>query len=440
MSKSEEKLVIDLSKYYQPTAMQIQAHRSPSKYILAGGGIRSGKSFWMCAEAIQLSLDFPKNRGYICRHENATFMKSTFLTLEELLPPEAVVRHHKQQQFYELINGSQIYYGGLKPTQALKPLDRIKSMTLGFFGIDEATETTEEYFLFLMSRLTKMVRNIKYKGLLTCNPEDGWVKRRFIDQQKPDHEYFEMLPSQNPHLPEGWEEEMRVQYSDVPGWTRRLLEGDWNVPSDSSHGFGLIQYSWTKAASQRDLPFQAPVQFGVDVAGGGLDKTVIVCRRGDAAEILWSTLGAPTTVLIGKLKELIEEYAPSEVKLDATGAGWPIYQLLLEHYQEDGGEELIIPYIGGAKAFEQDRFFNSRSEGFWLLQERFKDGNISIPNDPELMAQLANLRYSIRSDKKVALEPKDRMRRRGIGSPDKADALMMAFYELSNPPLEVLSI
>ena len=53
-----------------------------------------------------------------------------------------------------------------------------------------------------------------------------------------------------------------------------------------------------------------------------------------------------------------------------------------------------------------------------------------IPADSDLVGQLAALRYTFNSLGQVVMESKEEMRRCGVASPDKADALMMAF--LSN--------
>ncbi|MCE2501839.1 MAG: hypothetical protein J4G13_13400, partial [Dehalococcoidia bacterium] len=49
--------------------------------------------------------------------------------------------------------------------------------------------------------------------------------------------------------------------------------------------------------------------------------------------------------------------------------------------------------------------------------------------DAELMAELADLRYRFNSRGKVLMESKESMRGRGTASPDKADALMLAFLD-----------
>ena len=52
---------------------------------------------------------------------------------------------------------------------------------------------------------------------------------------------------------------------------------------------------------------------------------------------------------------------------------------------------------------------------------------LEIPADNELVGQLAALRYTFNSLGQLVMESKEDMRRRGVPSPDKADALMMAF-------------
>ena len=126
-------VVVDLRKTYQPTPKQINAHTSSERYILYGGAVGGGKSVWLVNEVLQLSLDYPGNVGYLCRHELASFRRSTLVTLENFLPSELVTQHHQGENFFRLVNGSIIYYGGLGDDQ--KAIDRLKSMDLGWLSL-----------------------------------------------------------------------------------------------------------------------------------------------------------------------------------------------------------------------------------------------------------------------------------------------------------------
>jgi phage terminase large subunit len=88
--------------------------------------------------------------------------------------------------------------------------------------------------------------------------------------------------------------------------------------------------------------------------------------------------------------------------------------------------------INVARASRQSNLFaNFRADGYWRLRELFAAGQISIPNDNQLMGELAALRYSYDSQGRIIMESKEDMRQRGLPSPDRADALMLAFLELS---------
>ena len=76
-----------------------------------------------------------------------------------------------------------------------------------------------------------------------------------------------------------------------------------------------------------------------------------------------------------------------------------------------------------------DTCANLRAEGYQSLALRFRDRRIRIPRDAELISELASLRYHYDSRGRLLIESKDKMRKRGVPSPDKADALMLAFLD-----------
>jgi hypothetical protein len=411
-------------EYYGVDAAQCITVDHPNGLYLTDDFIVTHNSRWLCAEGIQLSLDFPNNRGYLCRHENVVFKKTTLLTLLAILPEEALVKHDKQDQYFEFINGSRMYYGGLRPTQSEKPLDRIKSLELGWFGIDEASETTREFFLMLTTRLRlRTVPSSAYRGLLTSNPEPGWIKQDFIDEPMPGSKFVQFLPRDNPGLPDDYEEQMRKAFGSTPGWVERYLEGDWNAPMASGGLFYVFPWAMIRQAYERDDDPTDPTEMGIDVARTGVDKTVIYLRRGTTAMLLLDDHISDTMMVVERARRFIEQYEPETVRVDAIGIGAGVYDRLAQLF----GRNRIVEFIAGGKAVESERFYNARSEAIWLLRERAEKGELSIPNDAELHAQMSGARYMMRSDKKIAIESKEDMRKRGMRSPDKLDALALAF-------------
>ena len=81
----------------------------------------------------------------------------------------------------------------------------------------------------------------------------------------------------------------------------------------------------------------------------------------------------------------------------------------------------------GRAAHDPSRFANLRAEGYWNLRQMITNGEVFLPSDKELMGELAALKYSFNSVGQLLVESKDDMRKRGVRSPDRADALMLAF-------------
>jgi hypothetical protein len=101
----------------------------------------------------------------------------------------------------------------------------------------------------------------------------------------------------------------------------------------------------------------------------------------------------------------------------------------------------VVPYNGGEAPIDEERFVNSRAEDYWTLRERFEQGEVDIdPDDDKLAAQLGSIKWGIDSRGRIKIESKDDMRKRGLPSPDRADAMAIAFAGRANAaPMNVES-
>ncbi len=412
---------IDLTKRYLPFPKQQIAHSAPEKYVLYGGSMRSGKSVWMVNEGIQLSLEYPGNVGALFRYELSTLKKTSLVTLDQYLDPNIVKYHHHTDQFVEFVNGSIMYYGGLKPTQADKPFERIKSFTLGWFGIEEATEVSEEYFLLLMSRLDHVLPNGTrpyYKGLLTANPEPGWVRNRFIINKNRNHRFIQALPTDNPYLPKDYIKELVHNYP--KDWVKKYLEGNWD---ETETGHELVPLSWVIRAIKKKKAVRGRRVMSVDPARGGSNFSLIGRRCGYRVFPFKTLVRSKTMETVGEVARVADEFKPTIIVIDVVGVGGGVYDRLNEMGYP------VQEFIGGASSIENDIFFNLRAEAYWRLRVFLENGKLNLPRNDNLSAQLPNILYKNRSDKTIQIESKIEMKRRGMKSPDEADALMMLFAD-----------
>ncbi len=185
----------------------------------------------------------------------------------------------------------------------------------------------------------------------------------------------------------------------------------------------LIPLRWIRDACNNPLDVGVPSDLGVDV-GGGVDKSVICVRQGPVAHIESFKSTPDTSVVYDDFLRIKKFFASTAVKIDATGIGKGAADLALA----DGHTE-VIPLIFGGTATDYEHFGNMRAEGYWNLRELFRQKKIYLaPNahTEDLVAELMSLRYKTNAGR-IYCESKDDMKRRGLHSPDRADALMMAF-------------
>ena len=215
------------------------------------------------------------------------------------------------------------------------------------------------------------------------------------------------------------EERKKVWGEDNPIYQARVL-GEFPDQGEDT----LIPLSGIEAAVDREteLPQDGdPVVIAVDVARFGSDKSVILRRCGMAVEEVQSLPGLDTMKLTGHIVSAIDTWKPDEVVVDEVGIGAGVVDRLREQGYSVSGVNV------GSTARDAEHFANLRAEGYWNLRQLLLEGSMCLPSDNELVGQLAGLRYTFNSTGRVLIESKEEMRRRGAPSPDKADALMLAF-------------
>lgn len=194
-----------------------------------------------------------------------------------------------------------------------------------------------------------------------------------------------------------------------------------NFPDSVSDA--LIPLSKIEEAVNRNLP-EGIVHFGGDIARFGSDSTIAVIRKGAKITLIEKMQKQDTMQTVGAFRRIIDEEKPQAIRIDVIGVGAGVVDKLNEdEYNVDGINV-------ASSAVDSEKFSNVRAEMFWGLRERFLKDDISIPDDGELVKQLSEIRYSFNSRGQVVIEGKEKMKRRGLKSPDKADAIALAFYSV----------
>ena len=184
-------------------------------------------------------------------------------------------------------------------------------------------------------------------------------------------------------------------------------------------------------ATQRDasVHLYEPLCIGVDVARFGDDASVIYFRKGrDGRSITPIKLrNVDTMTLAGKVSEVYAQYRADAVFVDGGGVGGGVVDRLRQlnvpcFDVQFGSKPNGTGYLTGDAGVQ---YANKRAEIWGAMREWLKGG--TIPDDPELKAQLVNLEYGFNLKNEIQLEKKEDMKKRGLDSPDVADALALTF-------------
>ncbi len=200
---------------------------------------------------------------------------------------------------------------------------------------------------------------------------------------------------------------------------------------------GLIPLELVEAAMMRDADMEADpetmLEVGADIARFGDDETIIVPRIGGKVlglhhftkQDLMTTCGKVLSITKGAMKDYAKPHAT--IRVDDDGVGGGVTDRLREVILEDGLNIDVIACHNGGRANDKEHYANWVTEQWCGLKERLADGDISLPQDDELAAQLSTRKYSINSRDQIILEDKKSYKKRIHRSPDRADALVLAF-------------
>jgi hypothetical protein len=175
---------------------------------------------------------------------------------------------------------------------------------------------------------------------------------------------------------------------------------------------------------------------GVDPAGTGADRTSIAWRKGRCITKIESKRNLDTMEVAGWVKKIIREDKPTRVNIDVGGLGVGVYDRLIEQ----GESRRIVQAVNfGGKAVEPPPMdeignpaggpANRRAEMWSNLKKALEEGRVSLPDRDSLQADLVSAGYKYNSAGQLLIESKRDMRKRGVPSPDEADAVALCFAD-----------
>lgn len=188
-------------------------------------------------------------------------------------------------------------------------------------------------------------------------------------------------------------------------------------------GNDIVEAAIARKIDDKHIPSSTPKLMGVDVARQGSGQTVIVLRHGRKMRKDIIRLRIPDLMEVAsRVAAAINEWSPDVVFIDAVGMGAGVFDRLVQL----GYTNVVAVYSGDQQSVAQPQIhYNVRIEMWDRVKEWLKSG--SIPDDKELYEDLIGPELQYDQRMRMRLERKEDMQKRGLPSPDTADALALTF-------------
>ena len=439
---------------------------NPKRYKVQEGGRGSSKSR-SSAAVLVLMATFKPMRILCTRELQHSISESVHKLLED------TIYRLGYQDYYTITkthircrNGSEFLFSGIKNNT-----NKITSMEdISICWAEEAAAITEESWKLL----TPTIRADNSEIWVVFNPYDEMdaTYQRFIypfeahllehGTYTDDQFHVERVNyTDNCFFPEVLRLEMEKMKEDHYRDYLHVWEGE---PVGASENC-IIDPLWVRAAvdSHIKLGFtgRGVKSLGFDPADGGEDAKAYCVRHGSVVTHCKAWYKGDITDGIEAAFAVAYEMRITDLVYDAIGVGTAVKH----HVNQMEGRDAfnITGFLGNdiprdpESLYRDDRamhdvFRNHRAQAFWFLRDRFEatyravekgeyidpEELISLSSDMEGLKQLVSELSRIErkrgatNNNMIQIESKDDMKRRGVKSPNLADALMYAF---SNPTL-----
>ncbi len=345
------------------------------------------------------------------------------------MPEEAAAKYDIKSEYIRMVERPKTWFARARTAKKEQPealagvhgdhvlyvSDEASGVPDEIYNTAEGAMTDNHSFFIMISNPTRL-DGFFYRSHM--DDKDNWQCLSFDGEDAPivDRDYVERI--ENRHGRDSDEFRKRVSGE----WPQKDIEMDGWVPILSAEEIETALLS-------DDVRHAGIPTMGVDVAeGGGGDESIIAKRSMNLAEVLYASNRVDNMMLAGEVivYQDDEKINPMNTGVDSIGVGNGTYNRLKEQKRDVQG-------INVSNVASDDKLYDDKkAEGYWKLREWVKrGGKLKSSKDAdgrERWMQLAQVRYKTKdSTGKITIMPKPLMKKKGLGSPDAAEALMLTF-------------
>ena len=389
---------------------KLECFRQPARYKLTYGGRGSGKSTSIASLLVQEAQLKPL-KIFCTREIQYSLEESVYALLEETVARLRYPNWKFTDKSIRAPNGSKFFFRGLKDMRAANALKSTQGIDRVW--IEEAETVSAE-------SLRKLVPTIRKDG------SEIWASWNPETVSDPISEYLDKPRAlcvtanhyDNPWFTIELQKEMEYDYKKNYDEAIHTWEG---MPRKQGINSVMSRVDVTKAMKRNIESPEGREEIGVDVARYGGDTTQIYKRHG-LKIVAHEELRSADTIAVSNKAFGMRKDNETIFKID--GGYNPG---VIDEIRHRGGVVVEIDF--GGSATDKNKYGNCVSE-MWF---EFPIAEADIPDDKELLLQLTDRRYSYDNKDRKIVESKDQYKKRNSGkSPDKADALLLAYFQGKN--------
>jgi len=183
----------------------------------------SGKTYSIVLKALKLIIKHPGIFGLIGAQTYPLLRDTTLREFLTLVPQDIIQSYNKTQQHFKFKNGSEIIF------RSFDDPNKLKSLNLGFAGIEEMTDVSEEIFKMLRTRMRQKDMPGQIFGATNPGAFGNWVYNTFIDRPIRNSEVIYSVSADNPYLPDMYLNDLKNLKRTNPEYYERMVMGIWGM-------------------------------------------------------------------------------------------------------------------------------------------------------------------------------------------------------------------
>ena len=410
--QEEELLTMIIQQEREAVIPKLDCFRQPMRIKLTKSGRGTGKSWSISSLLIQMAHRTPLRIGCF-REIQKTLQESSYALMRQTITRLGYSGWKITDESIESACGSRIIFRGLKDIRAAGQVKGLEAFDI--FWLEEAATISHDSLRMLLPTLRKPGSEL----WASWNPEtdNDPIDERLWNSTRDDAFRIWLNPGveDNPYWGPELQKEMEEDYKRDPD----EAEHTWGGQPRKQGQRAVMSRAAIRQAMDRELCPEGVIQVGCDVARFGDDRTELYKRKGLVTIDHKEFVKQDTMKTAYECWDMAGRDPSIPIVIDDTGVGGGVSDRL----RELGAKVVAVNF--GSSPMDKDKF-TSVADELWF---NFPIDEVDIPDDRVLMAELSGRQYDYDSKGRRKIEPKDVYKKRCGKSPDRADALLLTYYQ-----------